>query len=366
MRFSFKPLSEQVIVITGASSGIGLATARAAAARGARVVLASRNDEALDDVVQQITAAGGQAIHVVADVGIRADVQHIADTAVTRFGGFDTWVNNAGHSIYGRLEEISDDDHERIFQTNFWGLVYGSLVAVAHLKQRGGALINVGSVASDNAIPMQGMYSASKHAVKGFTDALRMDLEAEQAPVSVTLIKPTGIDTPFPQHARNYMDQEPKLPAPVYPPQEVARGILYAATHAKRDIYIGGGAKAMSLLGRVIPGTMSHVTSRIMPAQQRRDEPPRDPEGTLYSPGVDGRVRGDHPGHVMRSSLYTRSSLHPALTGAVIAAAGLATVVLLNQRSAARPLTPSRRRAAEPADATAHIPHLSPTPMGFP
>lgn len=333
MQLSFKPLSEQVIVLTGATSGIGLATARAAAAAGARLVLAARNEEALQAVEQEIRAEGGEAITVIADVGRREDVQRIADSALEHFGSFDTWINNAGHSIYGRLEQIRDEDHHRIFQTNFWGIVYGSLIAVKHLKIRGGALINLGSVTSDHAVPMQGMYSASKHAVKGFTDALRMELEAEQAPISITLVKPTSIDTPFPQHARNYMSQEPKLPAPVYAPEEVAMAILHAATHQKRDIYIGSSAKAMSVLNRVAPGLIERVSGPMMIKQQRRNEPPRDPAGTLYQPGVDGRVRGDHPGYVMRRSVYTRSSLHPLLAGALVAAAGIAVVTLINRNA---------------------------------
>lgn len=331
MKLNFKPIAEQVMVITGASSGIGLATARAAARQGARLVLASRNEEVLASIEHDIRAGGGEAIHVVADVGHRDDVQRIADTAVARFGGFDTWVNNAGHSIYGRLEDVTDADHHRLFKTNFWGVVYGSLVALPHLKRRGGALINMGSVASDQAFPMQGMYCASKHAVKGFTDALRMELEADEAPVSVTLIKPTGVDTPFPQHARNYMSQEPKLPAPVYAAGEVARAILYAATHQKRDIFIGSGAAVTSVMGRVAPRMMDRVAGPMMMTQQRRPEPPRDPGGSLYEPGVDGRVRGDHPGYVMKRSFYTRSALHPTLTGALVAAAGVAAVAWMSR-----------------------------------
>src|SRR5579871_141802 len=177
MAVSLKPLSEQVIVITGASSGIGLATALAAAEAGARVVLASRNGDALADVARRINSSGGRAVHVVADVANRADLERVAQTALSAFGRFDTWVNNAGVSIWGRLEEVHETDSRRLFDVNFWGVVHGSLVAVGYLKQRGGALVNLGSVASDSAIPIQGMYAASKHAVKGFTDALRMELE---------------------------------------------------------------------------------------------------------------------------------------------------------------------------------------------
>jgi NAD(P)-dependent dehydrogenase (short-subunit alcohol dehydrogenase family) len=151
-------------------------------------------------------------------VGKEEDVHRLCQTAIRRFGQFDTWVNNAGTSIFGRLTEVPHEDSRRLFEMNFWGLVYGSLEAIKHFGERkqAGALINVGSVLSDRAIPIQGMYCATKHAVKAFTDALRMELEAEGAPISVTLVKPSSIDTPFPKRAKNWMDQEPTLPPPIY------------------------------------------------------------------------------------------------------------------------------------------------------
>ncbi|MGX7706400.1 SDR family oxidoreductase [Methylobacterium sp. Gmos1] len=332
MSHAHKPLGEQVIVITGGSSGIGLATARMAARAGARVVLASRNAEALAAIQEEIEAEGGEATHVVADVGRREDVQAIADKAVQRFGGFDTWVNDAGISIYGRLEEVSDEDHDRLFQTNFWGVVYGSLVAAPYLRRRGGAIINLGSIASDLAIPLQGMYSASKHAIRGFTDALRSELEIDRAPVSVTLIKPAAIDTPFPQHARNYLDREPKLPPPVYHPNEVAHAILHAAVHPQRDIIVGGGGRAMTGLKKLAPSTFDRLGG-VMAGQQLRPEPPRDPHGALHQPTQDGHVRGDHPGMVRHTSTYTRAKLNPLATGAVMAGVGLAAAALMKRRA---------------------------------
>lgn len=328
MALSLKPLREQTLVITGASSGIGLATAHAAARQGARVVLVARNDETLGDIERQINDQGGQALHVAADVSNRSDVQRVADAAIDRFGGFDTWINNAGVSIWGKMEQVSDEDHRRLFDVNFWGLVYGSMVASQHLKSRGGALINLGSVASDIAIPLQGMYCASKHAVKGFTDALRMELEQEHAPISVTLIKPTSIDTPFPQNAKNYTDQEPKLPDPVYAPEEVATAILHAATHPVRDLYIGGSAIAMSAFGTAAPRVMDWIGEHVMFGQQKRNEAPRNPRGTLHAAGRGGQVSGDHPNYVLKRSLYTRAATHPVLSTAVIAG-GLAAAVLL-------------------------------------
>src|SRR3954471_23444579 len=220
MRVSLKSLDEQVVVITGASSGIGLATALTAAERGAKVVLAARSEEPLQKAVDKITADGGEAIYVVADVGQPVDVERVADAAAARFGRIDTWINNAGGSIYGRLDEVREKDSRRLFDTNFWGVVNGSLVALPYLKQVGGALINVGSEVSDAVVPLQGMYSASKHAVKGFTDALRIEVEElDKAPLSITLIQPTAVDTPYPQHAKNYTDKEPKLPSPQIDPE---------------------------------------------------------------------------------------------------------------------------------------------------
>ena len=199
-----KNLEDQTIVITGASSGIGMATARLAAERGAQVVLAARSADGLSDVADAIQARGGEAACVVADITNERDVRRIAEIALGRFGGFDTWVNNAGASVYGRIDEVPLEDQRQVFETNYWGTVHGCRVALQHLRHRGGALINVGSVLSERAFPLQGAYSASKHAIKGFTDALRMEVMHEGAPVSVTLIKPAAIDTRYAHHARNY------------------------------------------------------------------------------------------------------------------------------------------------------------------
>jgi short-subunit dehydrogenase len=292
MAISLKSLDQQVIVITGASSGIGLATVEAATDQGAKLVLASRSEETLAAIVAEIEAAGGEAIYVVADVGDRKQVERIADTAIRRFGRIDTWVNDAGGSIYGRLEEVSEEDNRRLFDTNFWGVVNGSLVALPYLKSHGGALINLGSEVSEAVIPLQGMYSASKHAVKGFTDALRVEVEElDKAPVSITLIQPTAVDTPFPQHARNYMDKEPKLPTPQIDPHQVAKAILHAATKATRDIKVGMMAKINTTVQNVLPALAQKIEA-MQAGRQQYNEPPRNPEGALYQPGGTGQVYG--------------------------------------------------------------------------
>jgi len=298
-----KPLKEQTIIITGASSGIGRATAREAARRGAKLVLASRNREALDHLVDELKGQGAAAVAVVADVGNPDDHDKIVQTAMLSFGGFETWVNNAGVSIFGKLEDVAIEDQRQLFETNYWGVVYGSMAALRELRQRGGALINVGSEVSDRAIPLQGAYSASKHAVKGFTDALRMELEEEGTPVSVTLIKPASIDTGFVQHAKNYLEVEPRLPPPIYSPQAVADAILYAAEHPMRDVYVGAASRAYSAFGQSMPGLADRVLGPQMHRAQRSRRPAEERQDSLWHSGDP--VEGGNNPDVCRSSLYT-------------------------------------------------------------
>jgi hypothetical protein len=222
------------------------------------------------------------------------------------------------------IDEVSEADMRQLFETNFWGVVHGSQTAVKHLRDRGGAIINVGSVTSDRAFPVQGIYSASKHAVKGFTDALRMELEHQGAPVSVTLIKPASIGTPMPQHVKDLHAEEPKFPPPVYAPEEVARTILHAAEYPVRDAYIGSGARTMAVLGSIAPRFMDWVSSTfLVPAQF--GEKSATMTDNLHSGQAEALVRGDHQGSTIRPSLYTKAARHPAmtLTAAGAAAAGV-------------------------------------------
>lgn len=215
-----------------------------------------------------------------------------AQAAINRFGRIDTWINDAGVSIYGRLDEVSEADSRRLFDTNFWGVVNGSLAALPHLRAGGDALINVGSEVADAVIPLQGMYSASKHAVKGYTDALRVEIEeVDKANVSITLIEPTAVDTPYPEHARNYMDREPRLPAPMIDPAKVAQAILKAAVEGGRDIKVGAMSVIDTVVARVLPGLGDKVAA-LQVGRQRREIPPQHPEGTLYQPGQTGHVHG--------------------------------------------------------------------------
>jgi len=295
MAVKLKPLEEQVIVITGASSGIGLCTALMAAEQGAKLVLAARSEDVLQTLADELRANGCEAEYVVADVSDRQQVEAIAETAISAFGRIDTWINDAATSIYGRLEQVSEADSRRLFDINFWGVVNGSLAALPYLRMNGGALINVGSEVSDAVVPLQGMYSASKHAVKGFTDALRVEVEeVDEAPVSITLIQPTAVNTPFPYNAKNYMNREPKLPSPMIDPHKVAEVILETATEGGRDVRVG----AMSVLNtsafKYTPRLADKFAAKQVDRQQE-DFAPIDPEGALYKPSRSGRIHG-HPG----------------------------------------------------------------------
>ncbi|QJQ96293.1 MULTISPECIES: SDR family oxidoreductase [Halomonadaceae] len=332
MALHLKQLDQQIIVITGATSGIGLATARLAARRGAKLVLAARHEGALNQLVDELRKQGAEAVHAVADVGDPDQVHGIAQTAFNHFGGFDTWINNAGVSIFGHLLDVPLEDQRRLFDTNFWGVVHGSLEAARYFSSRtlgpGGAIINLGSVVSDRALPIQGMYSASKHAVQGFTDALRMELEDLGTPVSVTLVKPGSIATPFAKHAQNYMEQEPTLPPPLYEPDIVAKSILHCAEHPRRDIRVGGGSKAIAMLGRYAPRLADLVMERSIIDQQKSGREAQPHEVSLYTPGGDVRERATYSHHVAKRSLYTQASLHPLLTTTLVAGAVLGALAL--------------------------------------
>jgi short-subunit dehydrogenase len=330
VNINLKPISQQVIVITGASSGIGLATARMAARKGARLVLAARSSEALQQLQEEITQHGGHAIYVESDVGHEGDVERIAAAAEDEFGGFDTWVNNAGASIYGKLSDVPIGDFRKLFETNFWGVVYGSISALRHLRTHGGAIINIGSVASDSAIPLQGTYSATKHAVKGFTDALRMEVEAERLPVSVTLIKPSAINTPYPQHAKSYLSEEPANPSPLYNPEVVAQAILRCAERQCSEVTVGGVGKLMSLAGRYTPRIRDWVFERaVIPAQHSGRATRSDQHRALEHPTNALRERGDQPAFSFNSSLYTQASFHPVMSGLLILGGTVALGALL-------------------------------------
>ena len=327
-----KQVKDQVIVITGASSGIGLATAKEAASRGARVVLNSRDPVDLAKAVQEIREEGGEATMHIGDVADRSAMEGLADTAIAAYRRIDTWINNAGVSIYGEISEVRIEDARRLFDTNYWGVVNGSLVAVEHLATFGGTLINVGSVLSETGYPLQGHYAASKHAVKGFTDSLRLELEKKEQPIVVTLIQPSAIDTPYPEHAKNYLSTDPKHEAPVYKPEVVADAILACAEKPHRNLRVGGSAKMYTAFEKVAPGLADRQKMSAFEAQLS-DRPPSKDDALFDPISGDMAVHGSYPGRVRARSLYTKAALHPVAALAGVAALGVGIAVALRGRN---------------------------------
>ena len=331
-----KPLSEQVIVITGASSGNGLATAREAVRRGAAVLLVARNQRALKEIARDLERAGGRVAICAIDIATEGSAERIAEVATEKFGGFDTWVNDAAVTSYGTLEQLGMDEQRRIFDVNYFGMLQGCLAAVRHFRERGspGAIVCIGSILSDRTVIKQPAYSAAKAAVRSLAEGVRMDVEREGLPISVTLIKPAGMHSPFPEHGRNHMDQPPGTPQIIYDPRLVADAILFAAEHRRRQIYVGGYGFTLSVLARLFP----RITDRIMElALVRAQQYPADAgdpaaRDNLFEPKKDGSIEGSQTNFVRRRSRFLQAQKHPLAATALLAGAGIAGTVAWQRR----------------------------------
>jgi NAD(P)-dependent dehydrogenase (short-subunit alcohol dehydrogenase family) len=303
-----RPVQDQVVVITGASSGIGRAAALEFARAGANVVCAARTEAALDSLVGEITADGGAAIAVPTDVADPAAVYALAEVAETTYGRIDTWVNNAAVAVWGRVEDITDAEFDRVMRVNFLGHVHGVHAALPVLRRAGGGVvIGVSSVEGVRAVPLHAPYTASKWALRGFYDSLRMELKESQDPIAVTTILPGPIATPFFEHARSKVGALPKPPPPTYAPEVVARAIVRAAVKPTREVPVGGAAVGFYLGQRFSPALSDAVMSvrRFAVDSQRSDRPDTGTDNVDTPVPERGQVRGAHAGRVLQHSLFT-------------------------------------------------------------
>lgn len=325
-----KPISQQVVAVVGASSGIGRETALQFARQGAKVVVSARNELGLKTLVDEIEQAGGEARAIPADVAHFEQVQAIADYTVEQFGRLDTWVHNAANGILATFEEITPEEFKRVIDVTLMGQVYGAKAALPYLKQEGrGALIHVSSMEGRRSMPLQSPYSTAKHGLEGFLESLRVELKHEGVPISVTSIKPAVINTPYYNHVLTKLGVKPTGIPPYYQPSLVADAILYTAEHPTRDFIVGDVGRILDLLQRLSPELMDEILARIGFAGQRTEELKSEEEPNNLYASMEGynQVKGDFDS-IAVPSVSDWFAKNPALTwgtlGVGVLLAGLA------------------------------------------
>ena len=291
-----KPIAQQVVAVVGASSGIGRATAIEFARKGAKVVVAARNEQGLKSLVEEIQSNGGEAVAVVADVTNFEQVNAIAQKAIDAYGRLDTWVHCAATGILATFDQIAPEEFQRVIDVNLMGQVYGAKAALPYLKQQGrGALICISSMEGRRSLPLQSPYCAAKHALEGFLESLRVELMHEGIPISITSILPAVINTPYYNKVRTKLGVKPTGIPPYYDPRLVTDAILYAAEHPTRDFIVGDVGRILDLLQRVSPPLVDNLLLLIGFAGQRTNEPKsEDAPDNVFEP-IDGynRIDGD-------------------------------------------------------------------------
>ena len=326
-----KPVRDQVVVVMGASSGIGRATAARLAAEGAKVVIAARGEAGLRSLVAEIGVAGGEACAEVADVTDPADMRRVAQRAVTEYGRLDTWVHAAAVLLVAPFEETTPEEFRRVVEVNLLGQVHGAMAALPHLERNGGALIHISSMGAKRGVPLQTAYCASKHGIDGFVETLRMEVRRAGLPVSVTNVMPATINTPLFDQARTKIGVKPVAPPPIYQPDVVVDAVLYAAEHPVRDLVVGGSAKALILGEKLAPGLVDALLVRFgFEAHDTGEPKSADAPDNLFAP-LDGHdtARDGFDATAWPHSLYTALQRHPVVRRVPLASEALAVVGLV-------------------------------------
>ena len=290
-----KPLAEQVVVIAGASSGIGRAIARGAGARGAKVVVSARNTEALDAAVAEIEAAGGEGLAVRAEATSRDDAEALCARAVERFGRIDTFVDSVMVTVYAEVERLDAEELRRVMDVNFMGRALTYVAALPHLKASRGTYVDINSGLAYRGIPLQAAYCASKAAGRTFFESARVELEHEGSGVDLCLILPGGINTPQFDRGRQKLGTQPQPVPPIYQPEVVADATLYCCEHPQRELPVTWGCQKLLWGQKLSPRAGDLMLLRIGWKGQTTGEPkPVDSPDNLYEtlpgdPGAHGR-----------------------------------------------------------------------------
>lgn len=282
-----RKLSGTTAGITGATSGIGRETALEFARAGANVVIAGRREEKLRRLVSEIESTGGHALSVVTDVADQRQVDHLIKSAVERFGRIDTLVNNAGVAFAGRFDQMNLEDFRRVLDVNFWGAVYASKAAVAHMlgQRGGGVIINVSSIFGKRGVPFQTAYCASKFALAGFSEALRAEVMSNG--IDVSTIFPGAVETEIFESAANQTGMEPPSFVPKFPAKAMARIIVQTARFPQPEVVMALDAQAINFFNKLAPGLMDLALGWSVPFIEgmRRGAPRGTPNsGNLYQP----------------------------------------------------------------------------------
>jgi NAD(P)-dependent dehydrogenase (short-subunit alcohol dehydrogenase family) len=321
-----KPLSEQVIVVTGASSGLGRAVARAAARHGAKVVVTARTTEALDACVREIEAAGSEALAVPGDCTVQDEVAQVVEQAVDRFGRIDTYVANAIVTVYAETYRYEPDELRRIMDVNFFGQVYGYWAVLPHLRESRGTFVSIQSALAYRGIPLQGGYCASKAALRNFFESARVELEKAGWGVDVSMVHPAAINTPQFDRDRQKIGKQPMPVPPIYQPEPFAEAVLHCCESPIRELPVGWGAQKLMWGQKLSPRAGDLMLLRTGWKSQHTDEPkPLDSPDNLFSPlPGDPGAHGRFDAQSRKSTIWTSLRLRRRLVGAAAAAAVVA------------------------------------------
>ncbi len=325
MQIKLKPINEQVIVVFGASSGIGRIAAIDFAGRGAKVVVAARSEEGLKSLVEEIENRGGEAHYLIADAADFQQVKNVADSTFEKFGRLDTWVHSAATFIFAKVEQTEPEEYKRLIEVNLLGQIYGAKAALPYLKKNGGALIHISSVEAWRTVPYQSAYGASKHGINGFVQALRVELAHDEVPVSVSQILPAAINTPIYDKGRNKMPFKPRPVPPIYHPQIVSDAILYAAENPVTDLVAGGAGIGVVLAERFSPALAEWMSRTIGFVGQKGEEKSEgEYAGSLFETvaGFD-TIEGRFSDEQLKSDPITWLATHPSEKTALITIGGI-------------------------------------------